>query len=139
LALVLIDIDHFKHINDTLGHTAGDRALTAFAKVCKENIREIDLLGRFGGDELILLMPQTASEQAYEIAERLRLAATHLHVEFDGQPILLTSSFGVASLADEQDTIDSILRRADQALYFAKRSGQNRVFAWNTLLTRGDA
>lgn len=135
LALALLDLDHFKHINDTFGHATGDRVLTAFAKVCKENIREIDVLARFGGEEFILLMPQTDSEQAYQVVERLRLATTQLSVEVDVQQVSLTSSFGIAVLAGEQDTLDAILQRADEALYAAKQAGRNRIAIWDESLT----
>jgi diguanylate cyclase (GGDEF)-like protein/PAS domain S-box-containing protein len=134
LALVLLDLDHFKHINDTFGHAAGDQVLTAFATACKENIREIDVLARFGGEEFILLMPQTDSEQAYQVVERLRLATTQLRIEVEVQQISLTSSFGLAVLAGEQDTLDAILQRADEALYAAKQSGRNRVTIWQESL-----
>jgi diguanylate cyclase (GGDEF)-like protein len=130
LALMLADIDDFKHINDTLGHAAGDQVLIAFAKVCQRNTREIDVFARFGGEEFVLLMPETGREQAYEVAERLRLEVAQSLVAVDAHRISITLSLGIATLAGEQDTLELILQRADQALYSAKQSGRNRVVVW---------
>ncbi|HXF84054.1 MAG TPA: histidine kinase N-terminal 7TM domain-containing protein [Anaerolineales bacterium] len=135
LALVLMDIDRFKDINDTFGHAAGDQVLITFAKVCQANIREIDLLARFGGEEFAALMPESGHEQAYLVAERLRLAVAQAPTDFDGHQISITSSFGIATVESDRDTLEVVLRRADQALYAAKQAGRNRVVAWQQSLS----
>jgi diguanylate cyclase (GGDEF)-like protein/PAS domain S-box-containing protein len=130
MALALIDIDHFKHINDTFGHPAGDQALIAFAKICQENIREFDVYARFGGEEFALLMPGTDYEHASQVGERLRLIVAQSYVDLGAHTTSITISLGIAELTGEQDTLELILRRADQALYAAKQSGRNRVVVW---------
>ncbi len=126
-AVALIDIDHFKQINDTYGHATGDLALIAFTKICQKQIREIDVFARFGGDEFVLLFPETTQEQAYDIVERIRLALTKKPVDLEGKQVTITLSCGIASLGDEQTSFDALLNRADQALYRAKEAGRNRV------------
>jgi len=126
-AFALIDIDHFKQINDTYGHATGDLALIEFTKICQKQIREIDVLARFGGDEFVLLFPETNKEQAYEIVERIRLALMKTPVDLEGEQVVITLSCGIASLGDEQKSLDTLLNRADQALYHAKEAGRNRV------------
>jgi diguanylate cyclase (GGDEF)-like protein len=127
LAIALIDIDRFKHINDTYGHAAGDLALTAFTKICQRNIREIDVFARFGGDEFALLLPDTNCEQAYLVVERARQAIAAQTMEFEGQSFSINISAGIASLSDAPETFDTLLSRADRALYRAKEEGRNTV------------
>jgi diguanylate cyclase (GGDEF)-like protein/PAS domain S-box-containing protein len=130
LSFALIDIDHFKQINDTWGHAAGDRALMHFARVVRENIREIDILCRFGGDEFVLLLPETDSAAACPILERLRAILADTPLEFDGVMIPVSVSVGVAicNVAENSDdSLDAILGRADKALYQAKENGRDRV------------
>jgi diguanylate cyclase (GGDEF)-like protein len=134
LALALMDIDHFKNINDTFGHPAGDQALIAFAKICQENIREFDVFARFGGEEFALLMPGIGSKQASQVVERLRLIVSESTLDLDLHSVSITVSLGIADLAGEHDTLDLILHRADQALYAAKQSGRNRVVVWQESL-----
>ena len=124
-AVLLIDIDHFKSINDTLGHQAGDRCLRMVGKVIAANIRHVDRAGRIGGEEFVILMPDTTSEMARMVGERLRAAIANADVHYaSGDP--LTASIGVA-VAAISDTVDSLLARADRALYQAKAQGRNRV------------
>ncbi|GAB2863365.1 hypothetical protein GCM10027277_35040 [Pseudoduganella ginsengisoli] len=130
LALLMVDIDHFKRINDTYGHEAGDRAIIAVANMLSASLRAIDTVARFGGEEFVLLMPETDLETAGLAAERLREAASLLAVEVDGGlAIALTISIGVAASRPQQapDTASSLLVRADKALYQAKEEGRNRV------------
>ncbi|HET6894916.1 MAG TPA: GGDEF domain-containing protein [Candidatus Baltobacteraceae bacterium] len=124
-AVLLIDIDHFKSINDSQGHQAGDRCLYAVARTIAANIRNVDRAGRIGGEEFVILMPDTTSEMARTVGERLRgaIAATDIRYS-SGEP--LTASIGVA-VAAISDTVDSLLARADRALYQAKAQGRNRV------------
>lgn len=124
-AVLLIDIDHFKSINDTQGHQAGDRCLRSVGKVIAANIRHVDRAGRIGGEEFVILMPDTTSEMARTVGERLRTAIANAEIRYaSGEP--LTASIGVA-VAAISDTVDSLLARADRALYQAKAQGRNRV------------
>jgi diguanylate cyclase (GGDEF)-like protein/PAS domain S-box-containing protein len=132
-AIALIDIDHFKQVNDTFGHSAGDQALIAFTKICQKQIREIDVFARFGGDEFVLLLPETSQEQAYEVLERVRLVLTAQPLDLGGNPVALTISAGIASLSDDKETFDTLLSQADQALYRAKEAGRNKVVRYDTL------
>jgi len=127
LALALIDIDYFKHINDEHGHIVGDHALLAFTKTCRENIREIDVFARFGGDEFVLLLPETSLDQAYDVMQRVRLSLASHPVDLGGKPVSMTISVGIASLVDKEETLDTLLERADLALYRAKEAGRNCV------------
>jgi len=130
LSLLMIDIDHFKRINDTFGHDVGDKAIVAVARLLTESMRSIDLGARFGGEEFVLLMPETHVEVAVQAAERLRERVSQLRIQAeDGAQVALTISVGVAA-ADPlgaQDTPSSLLVRADKALYRAKKDGRNRV------------
>lgn len=124
-AVLLLDIDHFKSVNDTLGHQAGDRCLRTIGKIIATNIRSVDRAGRIGGEEFVVLMPDTTSEMARTVGERLRSAIASSEMRHaSGEP--LTASIGVA-VAAISDTVDSLLARADRALYQAKRQGRNRV------------
>jgi diguanylate cyclase (GGDEF)-like protein len=124
-AVLLLDIDHFKSINDTLGHQAGDRCLRAVGRIIAANIRNVDRAGRIGGEEFVVLMPDTTSDMACMVGERLRAAIAETDVRHaNGTP--LTASIGVA-VASVSDTVDSLLARADRALYQAKAQGRNRV------------
>ncbi len=127
LAIALFDIDHFKFVNDSYGHAAGDHALMLLTKICTQNVREIDKFARFGGDEFALLLFETSSEQAFMVVERIRLAVMSSPFDFGGRMISLTISAGIADLSADDDTFDIILSRADNALYQAKESGRNRV------------
>lgn len=130
LALLMVDIDLFKRINDTYGHEAGDRAIVGVSAMLTAGLRAVDLAARYGGAEFVLLMPETDSDTAALAAERLRLAASQLAVEVDGGlSISLTISVGVAVARpqDAPDTASSLLARADRALYKAKKEGRDRV------------
>jgi len=130
LSLLMIDIDHFKRINDTYGHEVGDQAIVAVSRLLTESMRAIDLVARFGGEEFVLLMPETHGDVAVHAAERLRAAVSALIVEAeDGAQVALTISVGVSAADPQgaQDTPSSLLVRADKALYRAKKEGRNRV------------
>lgn len=131
LSIALIDIDHFKSINDTYGHSAGDQALVFFARRFQETIRDIDILCRFGGDEFVLLLPETSAVQGVEILERLRTSLAAMPVVLaSGSSLYLTVSAGITRMANDagaQDIFDVLLNRADQALYRAKSAGRDRI------------
>jgi diguanylate cyclase (GGDEF)-like protein len=129
LALLMLDIDEFKKINDTNGHEAGDLALQRVAAALKSSLREIDILGRIGGEEFAVLLPNTLLPAAVLLAERIRQSiANMLFQKPDGAWIkTITISIGVATFTDEMSGIDDLLRNADAALYSAKNSGRNCV------------
>jgi len=127
LSAIMIDIDLFKIVNDTYGHNIGDLVLRAIATRCNSNVRTVDILGRFGGDEFILLLPETDMFTAAGVAERLRLRAADTPVVIENYKIPITISLGVAKLAGEPCDLDSLLNRADAAMYTAKQSGRNQV------------
>jgi diguanylate cyclase (GGDEF)-like protein/PAS domain S-box-containing protein len=128
LSLLALDLDHFKSINDRFGHQVGDRTLQKLVQVCRETLREEDVVGRIGGEEFAILLPQTGEATAVEAAERLRLAVALVEVPLEDEPPLhFTTSVGVATLAPWEADIDATLARADEALYEAKHAGRNRV------------
>jgi len=128
LALLMIDVDHFKTVNDDYGHAAGDRALRAIAETLRGNTRVFDSLARYGGEEFVVIMPSTSCEDAAVAAERLRAAVEGLGFEpSPGQRCRLSISIGIACATDQAMPPEALLRAADLALYDAKRSGRNRV------------
>jgi len=128
LTAMMVDIDHFKEVNDTFGHRAGDRVLRALADRIDQNIRQVDILGRYGGEEFAILLPETDLDQACEIAERIRAAvAAEPIVESEQGPIWVSISVGVTQAASPNITLAELLEKADQALYQAKQNGRNRV------------
>lgn len=126
-SLLILDVDHFKKVNDTYGHAAGDRCLQGLAEVCNRNLREVDLIGRLGGEEFAVAMPEADLATARLVAERLRQQIAENEVAGDQGPLRITVSIGVSSARPEDKGLDQTLRRADQALYTAKNSGRNRV------------
>lgn len=128
LSLMLIDLDFFKSVNDTHGHDAGDAVLREFADRLRRNIRGVDLACRFGGEEFVVLMPDTDLRQAEGVAERVRTAVAERRFDVSGKtPLPLTVSVGLARHEGEHDGPDQLLKRADVALYRAKHGGRNRV------------
>lgn len=122
MSLLALDLDHFKSINDRFGHQVGDRALITFVGTVRGLLRQADQLGRFGGEEFVVLLPETPTEQATAIAERIRAAVQHAPTE-----PRCTVSIGVASLQARDHDTDTLLARADAAMYRAKELGRNRV------------
>jgi two-component system cell cycle response regulator len=129
LTVMVVDIDYFKAINDSHGHDAGDDVLRDFALRIKRSIRGIDLACRYGGEEFVLVMPETDMAVAAMVAERLRrrIAAEPFAIQQGSRVVPVTISIGIAALRGKDDTAASVLKRADQALYRAKRDGRNRV------------
>jgi diguanylate cyclase (GGDEF)-like protein len=128
LAAIMLDIDDFKKINDTCGHAAGDEALRKLADQLRKDLRSTDIVGRYGGDEFVVLLPETNLQTAYQSAERLLVNIRALRVSTPQTRIGFTSSLGVAELKPaRQQTIDDLIARADDALYTAKQTGRNRV------------
>jgi diguanylate cyclase (GGDEF)-like protein len=130
ISCIMIDIDHFKKINDTLGHHAGDAVLVQTAALLLANARQYDEVGRYGGEEFAVLLPETSLEVATQVAERLREKIAAQSITVDGKKISITASFGVACFPGEGvETINDLLKAADAALYKAKHAGRNRVVA----------
>jgi diguanylate cyclase (GGDEF)-like protein len=125
----MIDVDHFKQLNDTYGHLAGDQALRAIAARLRDNLRENDIIGRFGGEEFVVLLPETGLEQALHVAERLRAAIGAQPVPTDEGEVSVSVSIGVASCESARQplSVEQLLKRADDALYVAKRRGRNQI------------
>ena len=128
MAVMLIDMDFFKSVNDTHGHDTGDAVLREFADRLRRNIRGVDLACRFGGEEFVVLMPDTDWRQAQGVAERVRQAvAEKVFATSNARPLTLTVSVGLALNESDLETPEMMLKRADVALYRAKREGRNRV------------
>jgi len=131
VSVMLFDIDHFKAVNDTHGHAAGDAVLKAIAELVGRGVRETDLLSRYGGEEFVLVMPDTDTEIALKVADRLRAAVAEMRVGVGDIVLQVTISAGVAATLDPMETPDSLLQQADAALYAAKQGGRNRVHGAN--------
>ncbi len=125
-ALMIVDIDHFKQVNDSYGHRTGDGVLRILSEVMKKEIREIDVLARYGGEEFALILPHTSYQRALEVAERIRQKVEASRFTYKGKPFSVTISIGVGTL-QENDTLASYVERVSQALYRGKNSGRNRV------------
>jgi len=125
-SVLMLDIDHFKRINDTYGHPVGDQAIKAVADVCTKALRPHDLLARYGGEEFVLTLPQTDSEGARTVAERIRTMTEALTVPSEQGPVRVTVSIGISTYQTGLE-FDRVVQRADEALYEAKQSGRNRV------------
>ncbi|MBP7334736.1 sensor domain-containing diguanylate cyclase [Niveispirillum sp.] len=127
IAVLALDIDHFKKINDTYGHSAGDKVLAQFADQIGQIIRVQDVFARLGGEEFGLILPDASLAQAVETAERLRRIVEHTPIHTDAGPIKVTVSMGAAIIQPGEASVEPALRRADKALYQAKHCGRNRV------------
>ncbi|OLP17955.1 hypothetical protein BST81_12950 [Leptolyngbya sp. 'hensonii'] len=126
-SLLLIDLDHFKQINDTYGHGLGDEVLKATISAITHKLRKIDLVGRLGGDEFAIILPETSAAGGMAVAERLCHAITAVSLEHQSQSIKLSVSIGLTTYQIGDEKLEMILERADRALYEAKRQGRNRV------------
>ncbi|HHH27252.1 MAG TPA: GGDEF domain-containing protein, partial [Polyangiaceae bacterium] len=132
LTVIMIDLDHFKRVNDTYGHPAGDRVLREVVRVVDGTIRAEDMLARYGGEELAIIARGITTLQAAAFAERLRSVVESHGIEFGDRRIWVTASFGVATAIDDPNLYDptALVAAADAALYRAKRDGRNRVALW---------
>lgn len=132
LLLVVLDVDHFKSINDRFGHLAGDKVLRLIAQQLSRRLRKTDFIGRFGGEEFVILMPGVSPEQGATALEELRSGIEHTPFHFKNEPVPVTISIGYTEFSDG-DTLDSTFDRADQAMYRAKEDGRNRIVAADSL------
>ncbi|MBK8615650.1 MAG: diguanylate cyclase [Anaerolineales bacterium] len=130
LAILMLDIDHFKQVNDTHGHGAGDAILHQLANRLKQNLRPTDILARYGGEEFVILLPRTPNSESALIAERLWRAMEEDSFKIGNKTIQVTISIGVANLDQDTQDIDALMRHADQALYQAKQAGRNQIKIW---------
>lgn len=126
-ALLMCDIDHFKRVNDTFGHAAGDAVIQAVAKAVKKNLRETDIAGRYGGEEFAVLLVDTTSDQAAYFGERLRKTVENLTIEYNGQLLKATISLGIAEYTDTMVEHRNWIEAADKALYTSKANGRNQL------------
>jgi diguanylate cyclase (GGDEF)-like protein len=136
LAALALDLDHFKQINDSHGHSSGDEVLAAVGSTLTTSSRESDFVGRAGGEEFLILLPETGLEAAQQVAEKIRLAIAAITIPSIERPI--TASIGVAILPDHAGDATSLLRRADRALYTAKKNGRNRTETFAREMLPGD-
>lgn len=127
ISIILIDLDHFKNVNDTYGHQAGDEILRKASQRIKESVRETDFVGRYGGEEIVVILPEANTEVATKIAEQIRVKLAQEPVVFQEHSIPVTASFGVSHLRNEHENHLMVFSEADEALYRAKELGRNRV------------
>jgi diguanylate cyclase (GGDEF)-like protein len=127
LSVIMMDIDHFKLVNDRFGHAAGDHVLCQLAKLIRSEVREVDIVGRYGGEEFTLILPETGLKKASEVAERLRQIINQIFDSTDQSSPQITVSIGVAGLDADTPDFDALVNQSDKALYKAKESGRNRV------------
>jgi len=125
VSLLIVDLDFFKRVNDTYGHDAGDRLLQTFASVLRLECRQSDVVGRIGGEEFAVLLPETSLRSAQRLAGRISAACRSLRVATDAGEVSCTCSIGISELRPDDFTVDDVMRRADVALYEAKRAGRN--------------
>jgi diguanylate cyclase (GGDEF)-like protein len=131
MSLLMLDIDHFKAINDTYGHVKGDVILREVSRLVKSCVRETDIASRYGGEELAVILPETPSLEAAAIAERMRKEIAALRFPHDGTELSITMSVGVHSVEGGAEArSEEVIQKADAALYEAKKSGRNRVCVW---------
>jgi diguanylate cyclase (GGDEF)-like protein len=130
LSLIMMDIDHFKTVNDRFGHLAGDEVLQSIAALCKSLLRQSDVMFRYGGEEFIVLLPETNAEMAHKVAERIRVTIADAEFETKKGTVKISISFGVSQFSEDLSNANLFIESADQALYHAKQTGRNcvRVF-----------
>jgi diguanylate cyclase (GGDEF)-like protein len=133
LSLIMIDIDHFKRINDTFGHQSGDAVLAHVAQIAAAHRRTGDIVARYGGEEFVLLLPETTAEHALVVAEQLCRAVGAADLDTPGGRATLTISGGVAGLGADTQSLEELIRQADRAMYAAKAQGRNRVMRESTV------
>ncbi len=138
VSLILVDVDKFKQLNDTYGHQVGDMVLKSLAQAISEELRRIDILARYGGDEFAIILPHTSENGAKRVAEKIRQRTEGMLLRFKGQEIRVTLTMGISTYAENSSTSteDSLIEKADRALYEAKRLGRNRVIHYGDILLK---
>jgi diguanylate cyclase (GGDEF)-like protein/PAS domain S-box-containing protein len=134
LSIIVFDLDHFKSVNDTFGHALGDRMLQEVTRTVRSQLREVDLIGRYGGEEFVIILPMTAARQAWLLAERIRAGVEALRVQTDREPAAVTLSVGIAEMIHtrQDKSAEDVIRHADEAMYAAKQAGRNRTVIFDT-------
>jgi diguanylate cyclase (GGDEF)-like protein len=127
VSVIMMDIDHFKDVNDNYGHSAGDKVLETIAKRIKNKLREIDIVARIGGEEFAFVLPETSLDEAVKLVERLRVEIANTAVVHNTVAVKITASFGICSCLVKNETLETMLTKADDALYMAKNKGRNQV------------
>jgi diguanylate cyclase (GGDEF)-like protein len=127
LSVLMIDSDNLKLVNDSFGHKAGDRLLTLLVKSIQRQLRDTDIIARYGGDEFVVLLPETPTIGALDVADRIRNSVANTLLEIDGKTIKISVSMGVATYPGDGRTLDSLVANADEAMYRAKTAGRDRV------------
>jgi len=137
LSIIMADLDNFKTINDTYGHTAGDRVLKSVGDYLKNSIRDVDSIGRFGGEEFIMFLPETTKKAAHVLADRLRVGVSKIQV--DKKLPRITISLGISTFPEDGKTLNELLEHADAALYHAKENGRNQTISFSgEIMSSGD-
>jgi len=131
VSVIMIDLDHFKNINDNYGHSAGDHVLKIISKLLQKTIREIDILARIGGEEFALILPETNMDDAHQLAERIRQRICDEKIIYKSDTLQITSSLGISSCIVTNQSLEGMLIKADDALYIAKKKGRNQVKAFS--------
>ena len=130
LAMMFCDLDYFKEINDTHGHSVGDEVLKRIAGILRSSLRTADIIGRYGGDEFLVVLPQTSLKDAHDLAERIRVSVQEMRYEVcEGQNVGTTMSIGVTYYAGGESDVDALINRIDTALYVSKKAGKNQVYS----------
>jgi diguanylate cyclase (GGDEF)-like protein len=132
VAVILLDVDRFKDVNDTYGHSAGDRVLVELAAQCQAELRNYDIFARFGGEEFVILLPETGQDAARRVAERIRKRIEGLRLDSENGPIAITVSMGLVAVGSQDHDLEALLNRADQAMYAAKVAGRNRLAVYDS-------
>jgi diguanylate cyclase (GGDEF)-like protein/PAS domain S-box-containing protein len=129
LSVIVFDLDHFKNINDTFGHALGDRVLQEVTGTVRRQLRDVDSIGRYGGEEFVIILPMTGAKQAWLLAERIRAVVNALRIATGGDPAAVTLSIGIAEMLHtlQDKSMEDVIRRADEAMYAAKQAGRNRT------------
>lgn len=130
LSVIICDIDNFKRINDAYGHGIGDEAIKVVAQTCIDALRQYDVFGRFGGEEFVLILPDTEESGAKLVGERIRRSLEEKIISAENVSFKMTASFGTATIREQDNSLQALIDRADQALYAAKENGRNQVEAW---------
>ncbi|WP_441002542.1 diguanylate cyclase [Pseudocolwellia agarivorans] len=127
LTLILLDCDYFKNVNDEYGHQVGDELLKHICKICNQEIRSIDFLGRYGGEEFIIILPDCDIDGGIEIAKRIQKSLKENNLTIEDKELIVTLSMGISMLTDENETFEQLIHKADKAMYTAKENGRNRI------------
>ncbi len=127
LTLILLDCDYFKNVNDEYGHQVGDELLKHICKICNQEIRSIDFLGRYGGEEFIIILPDCDIDGGIEIAKRIQNSLKENNLTIEDEELIVTLSMGISMLTDENETFEQLIHKADKAMYTAKENGRNRI------------